>query len=35
TLNSALRYSTEQFLSARPVKLDELFLPETLPVFDA
>jgi 4,5-dihydroxyphthalate decarboxylase len=35
TLKSALRYSTEQFLSARPVMLDELFLPETLPVFDA
>lgn len=35
TLSSALRYSTEQFLSARPVGLDELFLPEALPVFDA
>lgn len=34
TLSAALRYSTEQFLSARPVGLDELFLPETLPVFD-
>lgn len=34
TLNAALRYSTEQFLSARPVALDELFVPETLALFD-
>jgi 4,5-dihydroxyphthalate decarboxylase len=35
TLKSALRYSTEQFLSARPVKVEELFLPEAVSVFDA